>query len=164
VQLVNQLRAVSMTVKATGVTNTSAQITLPADPAALPAGVWTAQALIFAAGQPGWITNELPFALAPTLTNLPLTVSREPSGTATITLDCEPEVGPDQDCALLLGPQPIVLPAPRSGAMSTVTFAVAGAAPGTYPVRLRVDGVDSLLIDAAQSPPVYDPDQVVVIE
>jgi len=164
VQLANQLRAVSVTVQATSVTNSSVQVTLPADPAAFPAGVWTAQALISVAGQPGWTTNELPFAVAPTLTNVPLTVTRDQSGTATIVLDCEPEVGPDQDCALLLGSQPIVLPAPRNGTLSTVTFAVAGATPGTYPVRLRVDGVDSLLIDATQSPPVYDPGQVVVIE
>jgi hypothetical protein len=164
VRLVNQLRAVSVTVPPTSVTNSSVQVTLPADPAAFPAGVWTAQAVISVAGQPDWITNEVPFGVAPTLTNLPLTVSRDQSGTATIALDCEPEVGPDQDCALLLGSQVTVLPAPRNSALSTVTFAVAEAPPDTYPVRLRVDGVDSLLIDAAQSPPVYDPGQVVVIE
>ena len=164
VQLVNQLRAVSVTVPATSVTNSSVQVTRPADPAAFPAGVWTAQAMIPVAGQPDWITNELPFGVAPRLTNLPLTASPDQLGTATIVLDCEPEVGPDQDCALLLGSQPIVLPAPRGGPLSTVTFAVPGAAPGTYPVRLRVDGVDSLLIDAVQSPPAYDPTQVVVIE
>ena len=45
-----------------------------------------------------------------------------------------------------------------------MTFTVTGATPGTYPVRLRVDGVDSLLIDATTVPPVYDPSQVVVIE
>jgi len=78
-------------------------------------------------------------------------------------VNCKPNVGPDQDCALLLGPAPVVLP-PRAGPLAALTFTVPYAVKGKYPVRLRVDGVDSLLIDAATIPPKYDPDQVVEIE
>ena len=108
------------------------------------------------------MTNELPFGLAPTVTNVPLTVTRNNAGTATITLDCQPQIGPDQDCALLLGPAPVVL-APRTAAQSAVTFTVPHATPGTYPARLRVDGVDSLLVDTTTVPPSYDQSQVVEI-
>ena len=162
VRLVNRRQAVAVTVPATDVTDSSVQVQLPNDPAGFPAGIWTAQAAISRAGQPDWVTNEVPFGLAATMTNLPLTVTRNAAGTATITVDCQPNVGPDQDCALLLGPAPVVLPS-RAGALATLTFTVPGAVPGSYPVRLRVDGVDSLLVDAAAVPPRYDPSQEVVI-
>ena len=44
-----------------------------------------------------------------------------------------------------------------------MTFTVPHATPGTYPARLRVDSVDSLLVDATTVPPSYDSSQVVVI-
>lgn len=163
VQLANQRQAATATVTATDVTDSSVQVQLPDDPAGFPAGIWTAQAVISRAGQPDWVTNELPFALAPAMTNLPLTVTRNAADTATITVNCKPNVGPDQDCALLLGPAPVVLPS-RAGPLAALTFTVPRAVKGKYPVRLRVDGVDSLLIDAATIPPKYDPDQVVEIE
>jgi len=163
-RLTNQRRSVAVTVSvpAAAATDSSLQVQLPGDPAAFPAGIWTAQAVISRAGQQDWVTNGLPFGLAPTVTNFPLTVTLNNAGTATITLDCQPQVGPDQDCALLLGPTPIAL-APRAAAQSTVTFTMPGATRGTYPARLRVDGVDSLLVNAAVVPPVYDQSQVVKI-
>lgn len=164
VRLTNQRRAAAVTVPVppADVTDSSVQVNLPSDPAAFPAGIWTAQATISRAGQQDWVTNALPFSLAPTVTNFPLTVTRDNAGTATIALDCQPQVGPDQDCALLLGPTPITL-APRAAAQSTVTFIVPQATPGTYPARLRVDSVDSLLVNATVVPPEYDPSQVVEI-
>jgi len=165
VRLVNQPRAVTVTVSADSVTSHSVQATLPDDPATFPAGTWTARAVISRSGQEDWITNEVPFGLAPTVSNLPLTVSLDPSGMATLALNCEPDVGPDQDCALVLGSELIALPAPRPASLSTVTFTVPGLTAGnTYPARVRVDGVDSLLIDATQTPPVYDSSQVVTIQ
>jgi hypothetical protein len=163
--LTNQRRSLTVTlpVPAADVTDTAVRVSLPSDPATFPAGIWTAQAVIGRTGQPDWVTNPLPFGLAPTVTNFPLTVTRNSAGTATITLDCQPQVGPDQDCALLLGPAPTVL-APRTAAQSTVTFAVTQATAGAYPARLRVDSVDSLLVNATTVPPVYDPSQVVVIK
>jgi Pvc16 N-terminal domain len=162
--LTNQRRSLTVTVPvpAADVADSSVKVTLPGDPATFPAGIWTVQAVLSRAGQPDWVTNSLPFGLAPTVTNFPLTVTRDNAGTATITLNCQPQVRPDQDCALLLGPAPIML-APRTAAQSTVTFTVPQATRKTYPARLRVDGVDSLLVDATTVPPGYDPSQVVVI-
>ena len=162
--LTNQRRSLTVTVpvSAADVTDSSVKVSLPSDPATFPAGIWTVQAVISRAGQEDWVTNELPFGLAPTVTNFPLTVTRNNAGTATITLDCQPQIGPDQDCALLLGPAPVVL-ASRTAAQSTVTFTVPRATSGTYPARLRVDGVDSLLVDTTTVPPSYDQSQVVEI-
>lgn len=163
-RLTNQRRSLTVTVPvpAADVTDSSVKVSLPGNPATFPAGIWTVQAVISRAGQEDWVTNELPFGLAPRLTNVPLTVTRNNAGTATITLDCQPQIGPNQDCALLLGPAPAVL-APRTAAQSAVTFTVPHATPGTYPARLRVDGVDSLLVDTTTVPPSYDQSQVVVI-
>jgi hypothetical protein len=165
VRLINQRRAVAEAQPAANVTNSSVRVTLPSDPATFPAGTWTAQAVISRAGQDDWITNAVPFAVAPRLPGMPLTVSLDPAGTVTIALNCEPDVGADQDCALLIGSEVIVLPGPRTASLSAVTFTVPGlTADKTYPVRLRVDGVDSPLVDASQSPPVYDTSQAVTIE
>lgn len=164
VRLVNQRRAVAVAQPAASVANSSVQVMLPSDPATFPAGTWTAQAVISRAGQDDWITNAVPFAVAPKLPDMPLTVSLDPAGTVTIALNCEPDVGADQDCALLIGSEAIVLPGPRTASLSAVTFTVPGlTAEKTYPVRLRVDGVDSRLVDASQSPPVYDTRQAVTI-
>lgn len=163
-RLTNQRRAMTVTVPAVSATGSSVQVQLPGNPAAFPAGIWTAQAVISRAGQPDLVTNGLPFGVAPTVTNLPLTVTRNASGTAAITLDCQPQVGSDQDCALLLGAQPIAPESPRPALASTLSFTVPHAVPGTYPVRLRVDSVDSLLVDATAVPPAYHPSQVVVIK
>jgi Pvc16 N-terminal domain len=165
VRLINQRRAVAEAQPAANVTNSSVRVTLPSDPATFPAGTWTAQAVISRAGQDDWITNAVPFAVAPRLPGMPLTVSLDPAGTVTIALNCEPDVGADQDCALLIGSEVIVLPGPRTASLSAVTFTVPGLTTDkTYPVRLRVDGVDSPLVDASQSPPVYDTSQAVTIE
>jgi hypothetical protein len=163
-RLTNQRRSLTVTVPVptADVTDSSVKVSLPSNAATFPAGIWTVQAVISRSGQEDWVTNELPFSLAPTVTNFPLTVTRNNAGTVTITLDCQPQIGPDQDCALLLGPVPVVL-APRTAAQSTVTFTVTQATPGTYPARLRVDGVDSLLVDTTTAPPSYDQSQAVEI-
>ena len=125
--------------------------------------IWTAAALIKETGQPDWTTNEIPFGLAAEIIGLPLSVARGAGDVAVIDLDCSPAVGANQDCSLLLGAMPVAAEAPRTGPQTTVRFIVQGAVPGDYPARLRVDSVDSLLVDATTSPPTYDPSQVITI-
>jgi hypothetical protein len=52
---------------------------------------------------------------------------------------------------------------PHATRTDTLTFVAGPIAPGEYPVRLRVDGVDSLLVDGSSTPPVFDPTQKVTI-
>ena len=93
---------------------------------------------------------------------IPQQVIRDASGEVTLTLTCSPQVRPEQRVALLLGDRAIVAQLP-----STVTdrleFRVAGVTPGEYFLRLRIDGVDSLLVDRTVTPPVFDQNQKVVI-
>lgn len=105
-------------------------------------------------------TNGLPFALAPTIL-MPIQISSV-GDEITFTVRCEPEVRQEQRVVLLVGD--IEVPArPHPAQTDTLTFVTRSIAAGEYYVRLRVDGVDSLLVDRSSAPPVFDPDQKVTI-
>jgi hypothetical protein len=72
-------------------------------------------------------------------------------------------VRPEQRVSLMLGAN--VVPADAHIAQTgTLTFAASGLAASKYFVRLRVDGVDSLLVDRTKTPPVFDPTQKVEVQ
>ena len=115
-------------------------------------------------------SNELPLALAPTISNIQL--QGDHTG-ATVTLDCNPGVLAGQRVALLIGdrevpfvfPPPPAVPPQSPQAITSLLFDVGAIDAGTYSVRLRVDGVDTLLItqDAQTGLPTFDKNQQVVI-
>ena len=115
------------------------------------------------------ITNEVSFSLAPQIkTDIPppnslFTVTRDTvSDQVTIQLNCRPIVQPQQHVSLLLASREI--PAqPRTASADTLTFNAGKFPSGDYFVRLRIDGVDSILVDPAASPPVFDQKQKVTI-
>jgi hypothetical protein len=145
-------------------TGTELPAVLPDDPVGWPPGFWGLAARITRAGQPDRTTNELVVALAPRILTMdPRTATPDPSGSVTFQLTCSPEVRPGQHAALLLGDRE-VLAENHPVQTATLTFVVPNAEPGTYFVRLRVDGVDSLLVDRSVTPPVFDSTQRVTIE
>ncbi|MEV7612598.1 DUF4255 domain-containing protein [Streptomyces sp. NPDC089799] len=126
-------------------------------PGGLAAGV---HALTLLGGSP---RTELPvgpwyLALAPAITStMPAAVTRDGAGTARITLTADPPFAPGQRVDLLLGADAHTA---RELAGNTARFTVRHARPGSHPVRLRVDGVDSLLVpDRTTDRPSYDPTQ-----
>lgn len=123
-----------------------------------PAGFWSVSAVVTlndGTENKELTTNELPFSLAPKITSsLPLEVERNVNGDATITLTCSPQVRPEQRVNLLLGDKEIRREA-NDMLTDTLSFIFKKASPGKYPVRLRVDGVDSLLIDYQATPPIF---------
>jgi hypothetical protein len=135
----------------------------PQAPANWPAGFYTLAAVIGQAGQPEQTTNELALALAPTiLTITPNPAARDSNGRVTLTVTCKPQVRPKQRASLFLNDREV--PAqPHPSTTGTLTFRVDAATPGRHRVRLRVDGVDSLLVDRSVTPPVFDPSQSVTI-
>jgi hypothetical protein len=146
-----------------GGTATEITVQLPDDPANWPAGFYTLAAVVSKAGEPDRTTNELPFALAPRILDItPNPAARDPSGDVTLTLTCSPQVRPEQRAALLLGDREI-LAQPHPAQTDTLTFLVTNAPTGEHFVRLRVDGVDSLLVDRTVTPPVFDETQKVTI-
>ncbi len=104
-------------------------------------------------------TNLLSFALAPGLTIVPQSA---PGPNITYTATCSPEVRPEQRASLLLGDQEI-LSAAHPAQTANLTFNAQNMAAGEYFVRLRIDGVDSLLVNRAVTPPVFDQTQKVKI-
>jgi hypothetical protein len=99
-------------------------------------------------------SNQLAMTLGPEITAFPATVARDSSGTTSITVSCKPDIRPEQRVSLLLGTAEASAQ-PLSTASSTVTFAVDQAPVGEHLVRLRVDGIDSPLIDRQAIPPVF---------
>jgi hypothetical protein len=100
-----------------------------------------------------------PFSLAPGFTIAPLSA---PAGDIAYTVTCSPEVRLEQPASLLLGSQEVLAEA-RPAQTNTLTFKALGVTAGDYFVRLRVDGVDSPLVNKAVTPPLFDPAQKVVV-
>jgi hypothetical protein len=131
------------------------------------AGVCTAALLVQAPGRPSFASNEVPFAFAPSISVAPLNAA---SGDVTLTVTVSPRLREAQRVLLLLGdrqlaPQTISTPADATKP-STTTFLVRSLTAGSYPVRLRVDGVDSIpMVRAAGPPPKleFDPAQTVTV-
>jgi hypothetical protein len=146
-----------------GGTATEITVQLPDEPADWPAGFYTLAAVVSRAGQPDRTTNELPLSLAPGIVDItPNPAARDGSGNVTLTMTCNPEVRPEQRAALLLGNREILAGA-HPAQTNTLQFLVTDTPPGEHSVRLRVDGVDSMLVDRTVTPPVFDETQKVTI-
>jgi hypothetical protein len=83
---------------------------------------------------------------------------RDADGKLLVTATCTPDLQPGQRVSLILGSHE----APTDDikvATDTATFRFKALppSPATHPfrVRLRVDGVDSVIIDSSQTPPVF---------
>jgi hypothetical protein len=144
----------------TAVADTAVGLVLPDLPDQVPAGTWTVAAVL---GGPDRVTGELPFRVAPRVTaGLPVVLPRDPAGAVTVNLDCSPLVLPEQPALLLLGDRQVAAE-PVAAPAGSLSFPVPAAEPGEYLVRLRVDGVDSHLVDWAATPPAFDQSQKVTI-
>lgn len=137
---------------AAGFYNVSIEVTRSADPA-----------------NPKRTTNALAFSLAPRILNLNPTTRPAASGDFTLTVTCSPQVLPAQRASLLFGGNEIAAD-PHPAQTDTLTFQISpinADSVGEYYVRLRVDGVDSLLIKYAligpNTPPIFDDAQKVTI-
>ncbi|MBK9940778.1 MAG: DUF4255 domain-containing protein [Kouleothrix sp.] len=110
------------------------------------------------------LSNALPLVLAPQV-RLPANPLRRDGDKLFVSIGCVPQLRPGQHVALLIAGRE--LPAGRILAETDRReFEISGLAPGTYVVRLRVDGVDSMPIAArgASSRLEFADDQKVTIE
>ncbi|MCA2218012.1 DUF4255 domain-containing protein [Jidongwangia harbinensis] len=140
----------------TEVTDETITATVPDQPAQLPAGIYTMAAVFTAAGVPEATSNVLSTAIAPQVTaGLPATFV---AGTAGLDLTVNPPVRDGQSAHLLIGGRQLA-GTPGAGP-GELRFAVAGVPRGVYPVRIRVDGIDSPVV-LPGPPPRFDPSQQV---
>lgn len=155
------------------VTPTTIEIGLTNDPSKWVAGLYTVS-VVFTSGDDVRSTNELPLTLAPRILPsplLPLDVTRNPlqpgetERSAHITVKFRPRFRPGQRAVLVIGDRevPAAPPLPAAPA-NTLKFVMSRAPLGTHFLRLRIDGVDSLLIQRPPNqPPVFDQSQKVKI-
>jgi len=162
-------------------TDTQITVTLPLPSGTYyPAGLYQVWANVQPVGFPDKVrpTNALPMMLAPAITKIngaalpvppapPLSVARSGVisglGTATLVITCSPQVLPEQSAALLISDQ-TVSANPHPTQTDTLTFVARNMPAGTFRVRLRIDGVDSPVIDMTNpAKPKFDDSQRVTL-
>jgi hypothetical protein len=132
------------------------QFVVPNIPANFPVGLYVLSARMVRPGETEpRTTNSLPLVIAPEITTaLPLTVARDGTGTATISLSCAPEIRPGQRASLALGEHEVSANL-FSAATASLSFVFRNAPAGTFLVRLRVDNIDSAIINHGTTPPSF---------
>ena len=127
-------------------------------------GIYTVALLVQPPGLPPLLSNELPLVLAPVITLNPLSAA---AGDFALNVTCLPRLRDGQRVFLLFGdrllpPQSISNPSDMHEP-SVLVFQLTGVAAGTYTVRLRVDGADSIPVDFSGSAPAFAVNQQVVV-
>ncbi|MGY2012116.1 DUF4255 domain-containing protein [Nocardia gipuzkoensis] len=143
------------------------QVTLPAGDGAQtdwPAGIWSVSASVTRPAETTPLqTNSVAMLLAPTLDPSDTTITRDPAtGAVTATLDVTPHVRPEQVATLAIGSAEATAPA-RTTSVPQLTFAFGPLPPGRAWIRLRIDGVESALVDRSTTPPTFFPDCSVTV-
>jgi len=142
-------------------TEKQVRVTIPVDPVNWRVGAYAAKVLVTRPGESQQReTSPMLFSLVASFTIAPTAAA---SGNITFTLTVTPQVRPSQTAFLLLGSQPPVPADSHSAATGTLTFQAPSVPTGTYRVRLRVDGFDSILFDRTATPPIFDPSQEVKV-
>jgi hypothetical protein len=130
------------------------EFSLVGEAAALPVGVYRLAVRLVRPGEgDARETNRVALTLAPRMTNLPLTVAREADGSARFVVAFAPALRAGQRAVLILGTREYE---PQGGPGSPATelsFVVPEAPLGSHLARLRVDGVDSPIVDLTAEPP-----------
>jgi hypothetical protein len=162
--LTNVITSQPVPLAAVVATATSLTVPLPPPataPDALRADAYLVNAVI-GTGTAARTTNALPLAVAPTIVNM--TVAGPPAATV-LTLQCAPKVWPGQNISALIGDFEVYPDAWTGPSTDTLQFAFDatpfGPGKAIAWIRLRVDGIDSILVNQTVSPPQFDPTQVV---
>lgn len=124
-------------------------------------GVWAA---VKRSGAPERTTSQMPLSLAP----LVVSASVEPSADGkqwVFKVACTPKVWKGQSVVLVVGEREVPAEALEAEKVKTLTFRSdkASLPAGDYWLRLRVDDIESLLIDRTKMPPVFNESQKVTI-
>lgn len=118
------------------------------DPANWRIGTYTVDVRVLDQGGRVSYTNALPLALAPRSTSSAVAAGTE----TTITITSAPPIRPNQSVEILVGQQSQPINSPAT-ATTTTQANFSGLSSGPLPVRLRVDGIDSPVINLTTTPP-----------
>ena len=123
-------------------------------------GIYSVCGIISRTAHPERTTNELSVVLAPLISSISLSVT---DGTVELTLTCSPKVWKNQIVTLVVGDREITAEPVIPDKTDTLVFRSASLLSGTQWVRLRVDGIDSILIDRSGLLPVFNSSEQVEI-
>lgn len=130
-------------------------------------GIYSVCAVVQRGKTPAWTTNDVPFALAPSIRISP---GDARPGTVQLTVYSTPRVRIEQKALLIFGDNRQIAPAslnnPDDESLpSELTFSIPDVKTGEYLIRLRVDGVDSLPFVRKDNPQriEFDPDQKLTV-
>ncbi|WP_068827052.1 DUF4255 domain-containing protein [Pseudomonas sp. BMS12] len=134
----------------------SMELLIPVARAAdFPVGIYEASARLVRSGESSAReSNRLAFTLAPDITNLPQNLARDDDGDVLISIDFTPELRAGQRVSLLVG-QREVLPQSFAAPTATLDFLIEQAEVGEHLLRLRIDGIDSPIVDHSSTPPTF---------
>jgi hypothetical protein len=154
VVLTNDRFEIEETVPATG-TSLKLLFTIPAARAAdFPAGIYRICARVQKPGEPApRVSNELALTIAPSISGLPMNVARV-GGTASFTLNFTPTARVGQVVRVVLGSGEFE-PEPFSADVASLGFVIPDAPLGNHLARLRIDGIDSTIVNPVASPPAF---------
>jgi hypothetical protein len=134
----------------------------PALAASLAVGVYRVGARVPQAGDLApRETNRIALTIAPRMTNLPLAVTRGADGSASFTIDFTPALRAGQRAVLVLG-QDEFTPQGGGSPSSSLAFAIAHAPVGALLARLRIDGIESPIVDLSKEQPGFLDQRVVI--
>jgi hypothetical protein len=131
---------------------------IPMAPATWPVGLYRAELNVLRPGDTTRRTsNTLPVAVAPAITSFPpVAVARSAANVLSLTLGCAPAVRVGQQVSLLMDSrEAAALPYAADTAQASFEFADAPPAGGTPLLRLRVDGIESVVVDRSAVPPAF---------
>lgn len=149
----------SIAVMAADVSDSRLTVHIPDSPAFWAAGLYSMEVRLERPGeQYTRVSNQLPLILAPTVTlppAPPASIVRAGSQ-ITVVVGCRPQIRPSQPASLILG-QHEAFANPHPAQTDELTFVLTDLAAGSYPVRLRIDGAESWLINKGTTPASFDP-------
>ena len=167
--LSHRLLSTPATYPPTVASTTSLDLALPDDQVGLPCGLYAVTVVAAQGADPrkALTSNQATLALAPRiLTVSPSPAVRDALGNVTVQVTTSPQVWPAQRASLIIGDAEFVA-APRTDASDPLVFEVSGMPPGAHPpyqIRVRVDGVDSLVIDYKADPIAFDATQTLEVQ
>ena len=130
---------------------------VPNLPADLPVGVYQLELRVLRAGDDEPRTsNRLPVALAPAISFPPIAITRSAANVLSLRIGCAPEARVGQRITLLMDTREV--PAqPFTANIAKLDFELAKAPPaGSTPLlRLKVDGIESIVVNRGARPPAF---------
>jgi len=168
VSLTHRLLPSPLLFPASAATDRSVGLILPDDQEDMPVGAYAVTVIASQGPDPAGdrTSNAAALAIAPRIRSItPSPAVRDGQGKVTITVATSPQIWPAQRASLLLGDVEIIA-RPRTTKTADVIFDLAQlpAGPATYAIRLRVDGVDSLVVDYTATPLAFDPGQTLEVQ